>query len=122
MPAPTALRTIAAVTNTQPSRIGSAVARQTRLLPATTISTRQTAAANQRPYAIDRVSAVWPCAAQKISPPTTPGTAATSESAPTSRTLCAGDVALLARVDLEAVAHVHEQRYLHDCSGLERRR
>src|SRR5262249_31853297 len=32
------------------------------------------------------------------------------------------DVALLAWVDLDPVAHVHEQRHLHDRAGLERRR
>src|SRR5689334_15015310 len=36
--------------------------------------------------------------------------------------LRAGDVAALARVDLDPVAHVHEERHLDDGSRLERRR
>src|SRR5438132_6894779 len=96
-------------------------ARQTRLLPVTSIRARAAAAANQKPYAIARLSGVSPWTAQNRRPPSVAATAPASESVATARTLRARDVALLFRVDLEAVAHVHEERHLDDGARLERR-
>src|SRR5665213_121884 len=120
---PIPVNTKDATRKSQPSMKGRSNRWASRVLAATAMPARATAAAIQKPKAIERVTVVPLWSTSKSTPPSVAAAAATSREVRNRRrsdiALDARDVALLSGVDLELVADGHEERHLDDSARLE---